>query len=86
MFGGYAYLAHTKSDSGNYEAGAYAGAALNNIPVFYTYKPEIKNAKLQIEQAQINYESAKNKVKKLQKVNKGVIDQGFFEIVINVTK
>ena len=31
-------------------------------------------------------ESAKNKVKKLQKVNKGVIDQGFFEIVINVTK
>ena len=24
--------------------------------------------------------------KKLQKVNKGVIDQGFFEIVINVTK
>ena len=64
LFGGYAYLAHTKSDSGNYEAGAYAGAALNNIPVFYTYKPEIKNAKLQIEQAQINYESAKNKALK----------------------
>lgn len=28
----------------------------------------------------------KIKSKKLQKVNKGVIDQGFFEIVINVTK
>lgn len=64
IFGGYSYLAHTNSDSGRYEPGAYAGAGINNVPVFYTYKPEIKNAKLQIEQAQINYESAKNKALK----------------------
>lgn len=64
VFGGYSYLAHTKSDSGRYEPGAYAGAGISNIPVFYTYKPEIKNAKLRIEQANVNYESAKNKALK----------------------
>ncbi len=64
LFGGYSYLPHTHADSGRFEPGAYAGANLSNIPIFYTYKPEIKNAKLQVEQAQINYESAKNKALK----------------------
>ncbi len=64
ILGGYSYLPSTHSDSGHFEPGAYAGAGINNVPVFYSYRPEIKNAKLQIEQAQINYESAKNKATK----------------------
>lgn len=64
LFGGYSYLAHNNSDSRRYEPRAFAGAGISNIPVFYSYKPEIKNAKLQIEQAVINYESAKNKAMK----------------------
>lgn len=64
LFGGYAYLPASHADSGKLEPGAYAGAGISNIPVLYTFKPEIKNAKLQIEQAQINYESAKNKAMK----------------------
>ncbi len=61
FFGGYAYQPQNHSDSGFFQAGAYAGANLQNIPLFYQFGPEIKNAKLQIDQAQINYESAKNK-------------------------
>ena len=61
VVGGYSYLTPSHSDSGRYAPGAYAGANLQNIPLLYAYKPEIKNAKLQVEQAQINYESAKNK-------------------------
>ena len=59
--GGYSYLPQSHSETGHFEPGAYAAAGINNIPLLYSYKPEIKNAKLQIEQAQINYESAKNK-------------------------
>lgn len=62
--GGYAYLAKNHSDTGRYAPGAYAAANLQNIPLLYTYKPEIKNAKLQIEQTKINYESARNKALK----------------------
>ena len=62
--GGYSYLPQSHSETGHFEPGAYAAAGINNIPLLYTYKPEIKNAKLQIEQAQINYESAKNKALK----------------------
>ena len=32
-----------------------------NIPIFYNYSPEIKNAKLTLDQAIMNYESVKNK-------------------------
>ena len=59
--GGYSYLPQSHSETGHFEPGAFAAAGINNIPLLYSYKPEIKNAKLQIEQAQINYESAKNK-------------------------
>lgn len=64
LLGGYAYLSSNHSDSGSLEPGAYVGANLNNIPVLYTYKPEIKNAKLLITQAEIEYDSAKNKALK----------------------
>lgn len=62
--GGYSYLPQSHSDTGRFEPGAFAAAGINNIPVFYTYKPEIQNAKLQVQQAQIKYESAKNKALK----------------------
>ncbi len=62
--GGYAYQAANYSESGTYKSGAYLSAALVNLPLFYTYKPEIKNAKLEIEQANINYASTVNKAKK----------------------
>ena len=42
-------------------SGAYAKANLVNLPLLYNYSPEIKNAKLQLEQAQLRYESTKNK-------------------------
>ncbi len=64
VMGGYSFLPSSHTDSGNFESGAYVGANLTNIPLLYSYKPEIKNAKLQIEQAQINYESVKNKAQK----------------------
>ena len=64
LFGGYAYQAQNHSDTEEYRAGAYAGANVYNIPVLYSFKPEIKNASLQVEQAQINYESVKNKAVK----------------------
>ncbi len=61
LMGGYGYQPHGHSDTGEFRAGAYAGANLNNIPLLYSFKPEIKNAQLQVVQAQTNYESAKNK-------------------------
>lgn len=61
---GYAYQSANYSESGTYKSGAYLAASLVNIPLFYTYKPEIKNAKLEVEKAYINYESTFNKAKK----------------------
>ena len=57
--GGYAYLTGSNSDSGSYRQGAYAGVNLVNIPIINTYKPEIKNAKLEIEKSQLKYEDHK---------------------------
>ena len=50
---GYGYRTASKGDSGSFESGAYIGASLVNIPLFYQYKPEIKIAKLEIEKAQL---------------------------------
>lgn len=55
---GYGYRTASKADSGSFESGAYIGASLVNIPLFYQYKPEIKNAKLEIEKAQLKYKDA----------------------------
>ncbi len=59
--GGYGYQTKSFSEDGVYKSGAYAGASLVNIPLLYSYKPEIKTAKIQIEQAKIKYDSTKNK-------------------------
>ena len=52
------------SDNGTYKSGGYVGVNLVNLPVFYTYRPEIQNAKFQVEQAETNYESTVNKARK----------------------
>lgn len=52
---GYSYQTGATSSTGKYMSGAYIGASLVNIPLFYQYKPEIKNAQLEIEKAQLNY-------------------------------
>lgn len=57
---GYLYSPQCHSSEGIYEAGAYIGGSLVNIPVFYNYSPEIKNAKLKLEQTKLNYESIEN--------------------------
>ena len=59
VIGGYAYQNKSVSANGNYLSGAYVGASLVNIPLFYRYKPEIKNAELEIEKAQLRYEDIK---------------------------
>lgn len=61
LIGGYAYQTMTQTDDRRYNSGAYVGGNIVNLPVFYNYAPEIKNAKLQLEQAELNYESVKNK-------------------------
>lgn len=61
VLGGYGYQSSGMSDDGKFQSGAYAGASLVNIPIFYNYSPEIKNAKLEIEKAQLNYNSTQYK-------------------------
>ncbi len=57
---GYMYQTANQTDAG-YKQGAYVGINLVNIPLFYRYQPEIKNAKLKLEQAHLNYASVENK-------------------------
>lgn len=56
LTGGYGYQTKGISDSGFFRQGAYAGASLVNIPLIYRYKPEIKNAQIEIEKASLSYE------------------------------
>lgn len=59
--GGYSFITQSMSDSGRSINGAYAGASIVNIPLFYSYKPEIQNAKMQVDQAELHYMSVQNK-------------------------
>ena len=59
LIGGYAYQSKGVSQTGTFLSGAYAGASLVNIPLFYRYKPEIKNAELEIQKAKLRYEDIK---------------------------
>jgi len=61
LTGGYAYKTGHYSESGHFNSGAYAGASLVNIPLFYNYLPEVQAAMLKIEQAKINCQSVENK-------------------------
>ncbi len=64
LSGGYAYQLGKYTDSGNFNNGAYAGASLVNIPLFYNYSPEIQNATLKLKQAELKYLSVKNRAVK----------------------
>ena len=61
---GYGFQTRGVSEDGTYKAGAYLGANLVNLPILYSYKPEIKNAQLEIEKADLNYISTLNKARK----------------------
>lgn len=61
LSGGYAYKPGAYSDTGNFNNGAYAGASLVNIPLFYNFTPEIQNAALKVQQAELKYASVQNK-------------------------
>ena len=62
--GGYAYIPGRYMNSGNFNSGAYTGISLEDLPVFYNYSPEIKNASYKLEQAKLNYISVRNKAEK----------------------
>lgn len=62
--GGFAYQQANHTDDNRFNGGAYLGASLVNIPLFYNYSPEIKNAALKLQQAEFKYESVKNKAQK----------------------
>ncbi len=64
LTGGYAYKPGHYADNGNFNNGAYAGASIVNIPLFYNYSPEIQNAALKLKQAEMKYMSVKNKALK----------------------
>lgn len=53
LSGGYGYLTKGLSDVSRFQSGAYIEASLVNIPLVYRYQPEIKNAKNDIEKAQL---------------------------------
>ena len=59
--GGYAYQNPGQSEDSTFKHGAYVAANIVNIPLFYRFNPEIKSAELKLEQANLNYESVKNK-------------------------
>lgn len=59
--GGYGFITRGMSDSGSAVNGAYAGANIINIPLFYAYKPEIQNAEMKVNQAELKYMSVQNK-------------------------
>lgn len=58
---GYSYQNPGQSGDGIFKHGAFVGANIVNIPLLYNYSPEIKNAKLRLEQAHLNYASVENK-------------------------
>lgn len=81
--GGYAFM-----DNGT--SGAFVGAGLD-IPVLYTYTPEIQNAKLEYEKAQLGYNSIINITKNIISTNydKFIMAQenvGYYNSMIDESK
>ena len=55
LTGGYAYQTKGMSGDGHFQSGGYIGASLINIPLLYNYSPEIENARIEIEKAELRY-------------------------------
>ncbi len=62
--GGWEYQEKYRSASGGFYSGGFAGVSLINIPLLYTFKPEINNAKIALEQANLRYDSEINETVK----------------------
>ncbi len=58
--GGYIFVPKSQSDSGHLDSGIYLAGGIVNIPLLYNYSPEIKNAKIQLEQAILARDSLQN--------------------------
>lgn len=58
--GGGIFVPSTLSSTNTASKGGYIASNIVNIPVFYQYAPEIKNAKIQIEQSELKYNTTKN--------------------------
>lgn len=59
--GGYLFQPISMSgEAGRYLNGAYVNANIVNLPILYNFAPEIKNAKLEIEKAELKYAAAQN--------------------------
>jgi len=57
--GGYGVKSRGMSETNHTISGAYAGVNITNIPLVYRYQPEIKNALIEIEQAELKYRDVK---------------------------
>ncbi len=57
---GYLFQPNSQSEGAGYLNGGFTEFSLINLPVFYNYSPEIKNAQIELEQAKINYDSVKD--------------------------
>ena len=64
LTGGWEYQEKYRSASGGFYSGGFAGVSLINIPLLYTFKPEINNAKITLEQANLRYDSEVNETVK----------------------
>ncbi|MDD3236711.1 MAG: TolC family protein [Candidatus Gastranaerophilales bacterium] len=96
LSGGYSYqpASHTQGDG--YLSGAYLGGALVNIPVLYTYRPEVKNAKMKLEQAELNYKTVQNNARAdlkiaydkfvTAKINLNYYDDSMYNKSVNLMK
>ncbi|MEI8377227.1 MAG: TolC family protein [bacterium] len=58
--GGGIFVPAGSATSGVAANGGYIASNIVNIPLFYQYLPEIKNAKIQINQSELNYITVKN--------------------------
>ena len=58
--GGPIFVPQQWSSTNKNSYGAYVGGNITNIPLLYFYNPEVKNAKIQIEQKRIAYDAVKH--------------------------
>lgn len=55
--GGYMFVPQALATDDQYSKGAFLGLNIINIPLLYQYTPEIKNARLVVEQKQLDYKN-----------------------------
>lgn len=58
--GGYIFVPSALATADRLTQGVYGAANITNIPLLYQYTPEIKNAKIQVDQKQLAYKDLKH--------------------------